>query len=260
MADVNADDNKFVEIDGKKFIEDPDKEGEALKDNDGNPTPFVEPTEDDDDKDKGGGDDDDDDGDSDDDKDKDKDKNKKPKVDDDDGDPPVRKSPKDFIIARKIKKIKELEKKKAAGEGNDDDADDGAGADDAPDVHQAIQDSLKPFAKNLVDQAGEVDLKAVLSKFGDTAKGLEKQVRKYMQHSAYAQVPVELIFLGLAAKKFGLGKDVQKVEADEKAAKDKLGGHQRRKTETPGKIPDVRDMTDKQVDELAQKVQSGQTV
>jgi len=78
------------------------------------------------------------------------------------------------------------------------------------------------------------------------------------KHPAYSGASYEMIFLGLAAKKFGISadKDRKRQEADDKSNKERIGGHGRRPVDE-GDLPDVRDMSDKKFDKLERKVMRG---
>lgn len=262
MADEKdeKDEKNVVEIDGNKFLEDPDDLGKALKGEDGNPIPFIDPSGDDDEGDAG---DDDADAGSDDDDD-----------DDDDSEPIVRRSHgfiQNRIIERKNKKIDKIEKKD--GDGGDDASDDADDAGDAGDddsdltakgrqaVSDEVESQVKPITDNIKSQADEGELKDLFAhkEYGEKAKEMEKQIRKYMGHKAYAGSTIEMIFLGLAAKKYGIGGKAAKVEeANVEAEAGSLGGGTKRKKPKLSKIPDTSKMTDEQQDKLSQEIQSGE--
>ena len=238
MADPNMDADKFVEIDGVKYKEDPEKEGEGLIGDDGELVPFEEKPEETQEE-----------------KEAREKKEAEDKKAEEDGEPPTRRSAKDHIIDRKQKKIEKLEKKKKDDEGGDDD--DGehevtpAGQ---KAIDKAVDKKIGPVLQTVRTNADEQELKDVFTKYPD-AKDMEKQIRKYMTNDSYKNVSVEFIYLGLAAKKIDLQK--KRDKADEKAKADATGGHgKRQKKLSP--IPDVRDMPDKEVDDLIAKVKTGQ--
>ena len=219
----------FVEIDGEKFKEDPDNIGEPLKDTSGKPIPFKE----------------------------------EKKEEKEEKEPSLRKSAKDHIIERKTKKIEKLEKKKKDDEDEDEDEDeDDDGEVVTPKgkkaIDKAVKERVDPVLKKLredsIDTKDEAELQKVLNNPDyPNAKEMEVQIRKHMK--AYPNAPVEFIYLGLAAKKLGLQK--KRDKADEDAKGDELGGHGRRKKEL-GPIPDVREWSDEKIGELVQKIQTGQ--
>ena len=239
MVDPNKDTDNFVEIDGVKYEEDPEKEGEALTGEDGELVPFKEkPQETDEEREA---------------REKKEEEERKKK---DDEEPPTRRSAKDFIIERKEKKIKKLKEKiEDGGEGGE------GGEEVTPEGKTAIRKEVEritePILRGVTAQADEQELKDLFANpdYPD-AKKMEKQIRKYMKHSAYKDASVEFIYLGLAAKEMKLQE--KKDKADEEAKKGRLGGHPRggRKL-TP--LPDVRDLSDKEFDELLIKVKTGQT-
>ena len=219
MSDLNKDTDNFVEVDGVKYQQDPESEGEALKDKEGNFVPFEE------------------------------------KKEPEDTEPPVRLSAKDYIIARKNKKIEKLEEKK---KDDDDDDDLDGGEDVTPEGKRAIKKEVEkasePMRQAAKRQADESELAKVLKKY-PSAEKMESQIRKYMEHPAYQEISIEFIFLGLAAKKDELQQ--KKEEADAEAKKGKMGGHSRKKQES-GPIPDVTKLTDEEFDALTLKVKTGQ--
>ena len=210
-----TDELQFVEIEGVKYKANPDNLEEALKDEQDQPIPFEEEKE-----------------------------SPKKEIEEE---PQTRRSAKDFIIDRKDKKIKKLEKEKDRDEGDE----------FTPEGKQLIQaridKAVKPVLNQVRGQSDMQELNEVLEKYGEPAKKLRKQIEKYMKHEGYVNTPVEFIFLGLAAK--GIMKAEKKKAADEEAAASKTGGSQKRPKKI-AKIPDVRNMTDKQIQELAHKVLS----
>ena len=168
------------------------------------------------------------------------------------GEPEPRRSAKDFIIQRKDKKIKKLEKEKEEGE--DEFTPEGKGF-----LRREVESSVKPILDTVRKSADSQELQEVLNKYPE-AKKMEKDIKKWMEHPAYSGASIEMIFLGLAAKKFGIGTgaDQKKKEADDKAKKGKIGGHGRRAKGLEGDIPDVRKMSDKDFDDLTFKVKTGQ--
>ena len=166
-----------------------------------------------------------------------------------DEEPPMRRSAKDFIIARKEQKIKKLEAKEDEIDEDEDLSPEGKGA-----IRKEVEAQTSPIIKGLRSQADEQELKDVFDKYPG-AKEMEKQIRKYMDSETYKNASVEFIYLGLAARKMEL--DKKRAEADAEADEKGLGGTSRR-PKSLGKIPDVSTMTDAQVDELAHKVKTGQ--
>lgn len=238
MADPNKDADNFVEIDGVKYKEDPEKEGEALMGDDGKLVPFEEKKEETAEE-----------------KTVREKKEKEEREAEEGEEPPTRKSAKDFIIERKNKKIEKLQKK---GE-EDDEGGEGEEEEVTPEgkkaIKKEIEGALKPILNTVRTQSDTQELKDVFAKYPN-AKKMEKQIRKYMDHEAYKDASVEFIYLGLAAKKMELQK--KKDKADEDARADTTGGHRKIKKEL-GPIPDVRDMSDKDFDDLLFKVKTGQT-
>lgn len=230
MADPNEEADKFVEIDGVKYKEDPENEGQELIGEDGKPVPLEERKEEI----------------------KEKEEEKEEKEEEEE--PSTRRSTKDFIIERKDKKIKKLEKQKEEDEEDKGDEGEEVTPEGKKAIKREIDGALKPILQTVRTQSDEQELKDVFAKYPD-AKKMEKQIRKYMVSEAYEKASVEFIYLGLAAKKMDLQK--KRDKADEEATGDTTGGHGRRKKDL-GPIPDVRDMNDKDFDDLMFKVKTGQ--
>jgi len=219
MADEKTD--TFVEIDGAKYQEDPDNKGEALLGEDGEFVPFKE----------------------------EKKKEEKKEVKEDEEEPKIRKSAKDYIIERKNKKIDKLEK----NIGDDDYlGDENLTPEGKKAIEKGIEKANAPLKKIAVDIRDEQELTDVFAKYPE-AREKEKMIRKYMK--AYQNTPVEFIYLAMAGKKMIL--DRKRQEADDKAKKNKAGGHTRRKMEE-GELPDFKNMSDKDFDKFDEKFRTGQ--
>jgi len=233
MADPEKDaDDKFVEIDGVKYKEDPENEGQELIGEDGKPVPLeVEEKEKEEEE-------------------TDEEKKAREKKEEDE-EPSTRRGVKDYIIDRKQEKIEKLEKKRK--DEGDEWGEEGVTPESKKAIKKEIEGALKPVLQTIRTQSDEQELKDVLTKYPDAEK-MEKQIRKYMSHEAYKNASVEFIYLGLAAKKMDLQK--KRDKADEEAKADKSGGHGKRKKDL-SPIPDVRDMDDKDFDDLMFKVKTG---
>lgn len=219
-------DEGFIEYDGVKYQQDPENPGQAKLGEDGNLIPYEQKPEE-------------------------EKPEEKPKVDLDE-EPPVRKSAKDFIIARKEKKIKQLQEK---GGQDDDGLDDDLTDEGRNAIQREVRKGLEPVLNSVRTQADEQELQNVLAKYPE-AKKLESSIRKYMNNEAYENVSVEFIFLGLAAKMGNI--QTKKDIADAEARENSTGGNTRRKTAE--KLPDVRDMDEKSFNSLLHKVKSGQFI
>ena len=241
MAELDTDD-KFVELDGVKYKEDPDDKGKALLGDDGKFVPFEEKEEKKEEAEE-----------TEEQKTEREKKEKEAEAEEDKKDPPIRKSVKDFIIDRKNEKIKKLKEKKTE---EDDEEDDEEEEEVSPSGKKAIKEqidgALKPVLDGIRSQSDNQELKAVLTKYPDAEK-MEGKIRKYME--AYPTAPVEFIYLGLAAKQMKLHE--KRTKADDKANADKSGGHTKRNKDL-GSIPDVRNMSDDDFKTLQHKVRTGQ--
>ena len=161
------------------------------------------------------------------------------------------------IFVRKDRKIEKLKKEKEEGE-EEPLAEGGKVEEVSPEGKNVIKEEVErvtdPILQTVRTQADEQELQDVITKYPN-AKSMEQDIRKYMEHSAYKDVSVEFIFLGLAAKQGKLA--TGKTEAEKEAEESKMGGHGRRATEE-GEFPDVSKMTDKEMDDLVFKAKTGQ--
>jgi len=164
------------------------------------------------------------------------------------GDPQGRRSAKDFIIQRQQKKIKKLKEEQ----------DDDYGDDKPNDIREQVDEAVKPIIDVVRSGSDAQELNELLRhpQYGEQATKMKADIERWAKHPSYKGASYEMIFLGLAAKKFGLA--LGTAEADEKANKTKIGGHSRRSKEDAGGIPDVRKMSDKKFKELQHQVKTRQ--
>lgn len=176
--------------------------------------------------------------------------------------PATRRSAKDFIIDRQARKIEKLESQKDKDDlGFDDELDDDEEITPAgkKTIEKTVGEAIAPIVNQARRQSDEAELSEVLAKYPHL-KELEPKIRKWMEHPAYRDASIEIIALGVAAKEGkGADADRKRQEADKEAAAGALGGNQRRpQSESDGKIPDVRNMSKKDFDDLTFKVKTGQ--
>lgn len=246
MADPNKDTDNFVELDGVKYKEDPENEGQALLGEDNKLVPFEEkkaeetpeetpetPEETEEEK---------------------KVREKKELEEEEKKDPPLRKSAKDHIIQRQQRKIKkEKEKKEETPETPETPGEETVTPEGQTAIKKEVDKAIKPVLQSIRTTADEQELANVFAKY-PMAKKMEKQIRKYME--VYPNPSVEFIFLGLASKKMDLQK--KRDKADDDAKTDITGGQPTRKKKDTGPIPDVHGWSDKQITELQHKIATGQ--
>ena len=247
VPEENQDSDKFVEVDGVKYKEDPENLGQALKGENDELVPFEEKEEETPEE-----------------KEEREKKEKEEEEEEEKKPPPTRKSVQDHIIERQKKKIKKLKKE---GEEEEEEEEDEEGKEEEDEegkeevtsegkkaISKEIERKVRPILQTVRTQSDDQELKDVFAKYPDASK-METQIRKYMDHPKYAGVSIEFIFLGLAAKKMKL--EGKKKVADEEAKEDATGGHEKRKKEL-GPIPDVRKMEDKDFETLLHQVRTGQ--
>ncbi len=176
---------------------------------------------------------------------------KAPEPIEEDDEPQIRRSAKDYIIARKNRKIEKLEAEKAKNDNIDDIFDDDFDNKKEVTSRDIVQEEIEPLKSKIKETADEQELRDAISKYPE-AKGMEKTIRKYM--NAYPNAAVEFITLGLIGKKRLL--DEKKKKAEEEAKGEVIEGNSRR-TPKESKIPDVKNMSDEEFNKLDNDVMSG---
>ena len=171
---------------------------------------------------------------------------------DDGKEPPVRKriSIKDHIIERKQRQIEKL---KAAKEGEGEESEEEAPAAVSKDaLHEAVAEAVEPITKALAESEDEKELLEAFTKRPE-AKKYEAQIRRFMSNPAYSLVPVEFIINGILGDRAA-----KKQAADEEAKGTRQGGHQRRPTKEK-KERNAWEMTPEEFAKESDKIRSGIT-
>ena len=164
--------------------------------------------------------------------------------------PKVRKTPKDYILERRSKRLEKYESMKQDIE-NDDYDDNEEDEDDVKSiVAKEIQKALRPLADNLGSQSFNQELAEVISKYPEL-KGKEDTVKKYAE--AYPTTPLEFLAQGILFKKYN--QTNAREEAQSKAKSEQKGGNIRRPKEVKEK--NAWDMTEAEFLETTNKVRSG---
>lgn len=220
MADSQETDDKFVEIDGEKYKEDPEHEGEALKDDDENLVPFEEKKEE-----------------------------EKEEKDPEISDPEPRRSAASHIIERKQKKIEKLKKPK---EGEEETTEEEVAV--APEGEAAIDKKLEPIKSQMKKQSDDQEFKDILNDTDNYphAKKLKDGIKRYMDHPAYQDASVDMIYHALVSKTGIVKSAAAKKAADEETKETNIGGGNTRRAKDT-KLPDFGKMTDKEFDEFESK-------
>ncbi len=211
-----ATDDKFVEIEGVKYKEDPDNEGDPLVDDETGENVLFEEKEE-----------------------EEKDDDKEPEI----ADPKPRRSAADHILARKEKKEKKEKKEEVEEKGDEE----GKKEENQQDVQTAVEEGLAPIKSQIKKTSDEQELRDVLNDKDQYphAKKLEAGIRKYMDHPAYQDASIEMIYHALVSKTGLVAKAIAKAEADKETEETNLGGGAtRRKKDT--KMPDFSKMTDEE--------------
>ncbi len=142
----------------------------------------------------------------------------------------TRKSPKDYIIERKQRKIERLQAKKAGGDDDEEEDDDeDVLPEDKKAIKKVVTETLTPIIQRQLDAENEQEIKNFLADNSEF-KPYEKRVRKLMTHPSRAQVPIQSLFYETAGPdlmKLGAQK---KKEADEEANQSNAGGGSSRGT------------------------------
>ncbi len=231
--------DKFVEIDGDKYQEDPDKPGEALKDDKDELVPFEEtsseetPSEEEEKEEK---------------------KEKKEEKKEEEKEPETRfpKEPEEKPEQSKDKKREGFKYRKAKKilkrEGLLDELEE--------ETEEEEEESEEPEGEktDVKELTGKVDKlektqasSELLKQFLDenpAYKKYEARIRKHMDHKAYQQVPIGFIAQGIAGPEFAARAAEEKKKADEEAEETESGGSEVKKSPT-GKMPKIWDMSKK---------------
>lgn len=166
--------------------------------------------------------------------------------------PKVRKSPKDYILERRSKRLAKFEEGKAGGE--DDDFEDDE-EDDPNDIRNIVKKELdrrlKPIAETMGNQSFDQELGEVMKSYPEL-NGKEAELKKYAE--AYPTTPLEFIAQGLLFKKYST--QAGRQQAQQKAKSEQKGGNVKRpKT---AKEKSAWDMTEEEFLQNTNKVRSGQ--
>lgn len=153
---------------------------------------------------------------------------------------PVRKTAKDYIIARKNKQIEKLKKGESGEEGEEEE-------DDSDKIEKEVKRHFEPLQETIKKDIDERELQGVLSKYEDASR-YEKKLRRMMD--VYTTVPVEGLYFMLRGKG---GTGEQREQAKNEAKGTSLGGRTRRPNESAGKLPDFSQMTDEEFAEWEKK-------
>lgn len=140
----------------------------------------------------------------------------------DDYEPEVanRKTAKDFIIERKNRKIKELEKKAQEGDSESADADD---ATDDVEEDASNLEAMKPIVDKFLESEDKQEIKDFVAENPEFEE-FAPRVEKMMKHESRRNIPINELFFAAA------GKDLMKIgaqrakEADKKARDTQAGG------------------------------------
>jgi hypothetical protein len=172
------------------------------------------------------------------------------------------------IIARQKKTIERLRSKSDTEEegSSDDDMEDEDTADDedATSVSREVARQLAPITEKLISDADEADLQTLFTNDPES-KGYERAIRATMKREAFRQVPPAMIYAYLSREHVLAQGAKQRQVADTEAAHTRGTGSSRRtvKTKPSGNFPsaqEIDDMTDEEIEDLAQKVETGQSL
>lgn len=151
----------------------------------------------------------------------------------DEGDePPVRggkKSPKDFIIARKQRQLekaknKQVEAEDEEGEDEPEGDEDEVSPEDEKIIAKVIDRKLSPLLQQQEQAAIDGEIKGFLAENPDFAQ-FEGKVRKYAAHPSRRNIPIKSLFYEVAGPSLmKMGADRSK-QADDKAKNGQAGGN-----------------------------------
>lgn len=144
-------------------------------------------------------------------------------ADDDGKDPEVkpRKTPQDFIIERKNRKIAKLQNKGDQGEGEGgegDEEENEVAPEDADLIKKVVSPMIAPIVEKSLEAEDEKEIQEFLKENSDF-KPYEQKVRRFMKHPSRRQLPIKSLFYEVA------GDDLLKIGADRKAKADEEAKH-----------------------------------
>lgn len=174
--------------------------------------------------------------------------------------PPVRKTPLDYILERKAKKLESLKAKRLEAidkelAGEDEQID----PDEESKVDRVIQ---KKYGQHFEELAGQ-KVKAEVAEFLNTSpigkhlKEYEAKIVKYAQHPSRSHLPLEAIAYEVAGPELLKIGAKMAAEAEKEAAESKAGGATARKV--GGGKKDYLNMSDKEIEEEILRVKTGGT-
>lgn len=172
-----------------------------------------------------------------------------------------------YVIGRQKKVIEKLRSKSTTEEEEPSSQDDDENTETertpkpSNDVAAEVARQLAPVTEKLASDAQEAEL-AELFVTDPEAKGYQRAIRAFMKHEAWSQVPAAAIYAYLSREHVLAQGAKRKQVADAEAAHTRGTGNSRRPTKqrSSGSLPsaeEIEEMTDDEIEELAQKVQTG---
>lgn len=170
------------------------------------------------------------------------------------------------IIARQKKTIEKLRSRSEIEEeqSSDDEEAGDEGADVDTDVSREVARQLDPIKQTLAEKEDEAELQRLFTNDPE-AKGYERAIRATMKRDAFRQVPAAMIYAYLSREHVLAQGAKRKTVADTEAAHSRGAGSSRRsaKKKKSGNFPsadEIDAMTDDEIEALAQKVETGQSL
>ena len=128
-------------------------------------------------------------------------------------------------------------------------------------IRKEISRGIEPLRNLLVSQADEQELNELYANNSD-AKKYDRDIRKYKDHPAYAQVPIISIYRMIAFEKAETTGAQKRNVANVEARQSRTGGHSRRPQErASGNIPseeEINEMSDAELEGLRFRVNRGE--
>jgi len=172
----------------------------------------------------------------------------------DKSEPTVRRSAKDFIIARKERQVAKARAQQTQSDNADDqgDSQEGDGKDATAIARETVQNEIKPLMDALATQADQQELTEHLSA-NPAHKRLAKLAQTYIEHPAYRNVPIKFIFNALALE-HGLTDTAAATAATTKAQKKNMSGSSARRQ--TGDEPDAWEMSNEDFEKKLHEVKT----
>jgi len=120
-------------------------------------------------------------------------------------------------------------------------------------IREEVDSAIKPLRDVIVSRADEDELSGLYANEPDAQK-YDKDLRAYMAHEAWKQIPAEAIYHHLAYQQAAKAGSKKRQTADIEAGMSGAGGRARRDPEPASDLPDFDSMDEKEFEAYQAKV------